>query len=76
MLQVEEKKLLLKYLENKCSAAEMQQIAHYLVNTEYPDLLDEILEEEWKKINVPTENNELLAGDLLKKFYKKINHKG
>jgi len=72
MQQNKENALLLKYLENNCSAEELQEVAHYLANAEYPDSLDELLEEEWKSFKAPDHNNEQLAQQIRNKFNKKI----
>ena len=72
MQQNKEKVLLIKYLENNCSAEELQEVAHYLSNAEYPDTLDELLEDEWKNFKVPAQNNDQLAQQILSKFNKKM----
>lgn len=70
-----EKTLLIKYLEGNCTAEELQQVAHYLANAEYPDTLDKLLEEEWMKFDAPDVDNDELAQRLLNKFNDKIDLK-
>jgi hypothetical protein len=67
--------LLQKYLDNRCSAAELQEVARYFANVEYPDAFDELLEQGWKKFKSTDEDNIELAGDFYKKFHQRLKAK-
>ena len=69
------KALLQKYLENRCSEQELQEVARYFANVEYPEAFDDLLEQGWKKFKQDRKDDEQLAADFFRKFNERINAK-
>lgn len=72
MQQNKLRSLLLKYLDNRCTAQELQQVGHYFANVEYPDAFDELLEQGWKKFKQDTGDDDQLAAELFRKFNERV----
>ena len=64
------KEIIRRYLKKECSATEYQEVVAYFAHTEEYAAMSKILEEEWDQFENVHPMSDLLADNLLNKFYK------